>query len=57
MNEPIITGYVHHYWFADNYMRDNRTALQKTELRYLERLHGDLVTHWVEPIFSPMERR
>lgn len=57
MNEPIITGYVHHYWFSDNYMRDTRVVMLKAELRYLERLHGKLITHWVEPIYSPMTRR
>ena len=57
MNEPIVTGYVHHYWFSDNYMRDTRVVLLKAELRYLERLHGKLITHWVEPIYSPMDRR
>ena len=57
MNEPIITGYIHHYWFTDNYMRDSRTALMKSELRYLEALHGKIITHWAEPIWSPMNRR
>ena len=57
MKEPRISGYIHHYWFMDNYARDSRVALMKSELRYLERLHGGLISHWVEPIFSPMDMR
>jgi hypothetical protein len=52
MSEAGVTGFVHHYWFADNYMRDSRVVLLKSEIRYLEREHGDLVSHWVEPIFG-----
>lgn len=41
---------MHHYIFADYFLRDERTALSESELRYLEKQHGDMTVHWVTPI-------
>lgn len=48
-------GVIHHYIFEDYYLRDSRTILLKSELKYLERNHGKLVNHWVETIWIPMQ--
>lgn len=50
MNEPKVRGWMHHYIFADYFLRDERTALSESELRYLEKQHGDMIVHWVTPI-------
>lgn len=55
MTEPIRTGgVIHHYIFEDYYLRDSRTILLESELKYLERNHGKLVNHWVETIWTPI---
>lgn len=50
MINPSVCGWVHHYIFTDYYLRDSRTMLMESELRYLEKQHGPQVVHWMEPI-------
>jgi hypothetical protein len=48
----MISGWVHHYFFTDGTMTDSRTIYLKNELKYQEKQHGPLVSHWSSPIFS-----
>lgn len=50
MTTPRVCGWVHHYIFADYYLRDSRTVLMESELRYLEKQHGPQVVHWISPL-------
>lgn len=48
----MITGWVHHYFFTDGAMTDSRTSYLKSELKYQEKLHGPLVSHWCNPVYD-----
>lgn len=50
MVTPSVRGWVHHYIFMDYYLRDERTALMESEMRYLEKQHGPMIVHWTTPL-------
>lgn len=50
MVTPSVKGWVHHYIFMDYYLRDERTALKESEMRYLEKQHGPMIVHWTTPL-------
>ena len=50
MVTPCIKGWMHHYIFTDYYLRDERTILLESEIKFLEKLHGPMVVHWMTPI-------
>jgi hypothetical protein len=50
MVTPSVRGWVHHYIFTDYYLRDARTALMESEMRYLEKQHGPMIVHWTTPL-------
>lgn len=52
MTAPIVKGWIHHYIFKDYYLRDSRTVLMESEIRYLEKHHGPQVVHWISPLMA-----
>lgn len=56
MTEPKRTGgFIHHYIFEDYYLHDSRTVLLKSEIKYLEKEHGKLMNHWIEPLHKEVK--
>lgn len=49
---PIVAGWMHHYMFKDYFLRDSRTVLLESEIRYLEKQHGPQVVHWITPLMA-----
>ena len=50
MTTPAVAGWVHHYIFSDYFLRDSRTVLTESEIRYLEKQHGPQIVHWISPL-------